>query len=185
MDNEDYRRENQELRDENRRLTEKLQSKEEDVKKYRDQISKLSRRVTANSTQDLYEPSDEKVVEAFRALRDLTQKIVHNRLNIQEDHVRAYSKNARMKEMQTAFFKGWEELSDQTRRYRLRAKIFDILNEELFKKPCFGLAEAVEDSLVNFERSIHLNQGEQSIDGNILSVSLIFIFSPLQINVCK
>ncbi|MCJ1377669.1 hypothetical protein MMC17_000765 [Xylographa soralifera] len=58
-------------------------------------------------------------------------------------------------EKQKAFFRGdFFHMSEEIRRFRVRAKIFQLLQDKIFDEPCFGLSSEIEDGLVEFEATL-------------------------------
>lgn len=59
---------------------------------------------------------------------------------------------------QKNFFKGnhfQPHVPESIRRYRVRAMLFELLFYEIFKRPCYGLNEEIENGLEKFETALY------------------------------
>ncbi|MCJ1395586.1 hypothetical protein MMC18_008472 [Xylographa bjoerkii] len=101
------------------------------------------------------EPLDSDIITKFSELRGQIQKIVHKYYH-QSCLMRPLpivKAQDRLFDRQKAFYRGTEynSLTEDIRRLRVRGKMFQLLYENLFDDPCFGLNEKYEDRFADFE----------------------------------
>jgi hypothetical protein len=157
-DNIEWRRQNEGLRDRIDLLKEQIQAKELEAQKSRLQSNKLRQMLKSRDNDDS-EPLDAKVVQEFRELRDLTQKIVHKYCTVKTYRVTWGTKLKEVAEKRRAYFEDWDtRLPESVRRLRVRATIFDFIFGEILSQPCFGIQrQEMEDAFIDFE--ISMDQG--------------------------
>ena len=98
------------------------------------------------------EPLDSVVIDAFCDIRALIQKIVHK--HYQYPPARLDKTRNPFFERQKVFFKSFPELPEPIQRFRARAKIFELLDEEIFSRPCFELGGEMERNFQDFEAAL-------------------------------
>lgn len=124
-----------------------------------EQNTKLRNIIIKSGNSDS-EPLDQVVIKLFCELRDQIVKIVHKQYGkLFADKL--VKMNNPLWDGQKVFYSQLKELPESARRYRARAKIFELLFEDILNVPCFGLDETMEDCLGNFEAAlISSDQGE-------------------------
>ena len=120
--------------------------------KFQESSSKL-RDIIVKNGSDNSEPVDSVVTRSFGELRDLIQKIVHKHCSVMPRFHRA---NNPLYDKQRNKFDTWYEkdIPEPIKKYRSRAVIFELLNEEILAKRWFGLDGTVEIHLAKFETDI-------------------------------
>lgn len=144
------------FRDQQREQIDALQKRymasELQKQKFQESSSKLRDIIVKNSSDDS-EPVDSAVTRLFGELRDLIQRIVH----------KYYSSAPKLRKVgnslydrQKKMFDRWYErdVPDSMRKYRSRAIMFKLLEEEVLSKRWFGLDGSVECNLAKFEEDI-------------------------------
>ena len=120
--------------------------------KFQESSSKLRDIIVKNSSDDS-EPVDSAVTRSFGELRDLIQRIVHKHYSTVP---KVYKSGNPYYERQKKKFDRWYEkdVPDSMRKYRSRAIIFELLNEEILSRRWFGTDGTVEHNLAKFEEDI-------------------------------
>lgn len=114
-------------------------------------LRRTVQRIT-NATSD--EPSREVIIANFIGIKDLIQTIVNEDYTMQRPRLERYQDNIPLYSKQKQFFCFFHDgMSENERKNRTRAKLFDILWEEIFSKKIFGLSEDMEQWLVHFENT--------------------------------
>ncbi|MCJ1283394.1 hypothetical protein MMC26_002722 [Xylographa opegraphella] len=145
---------------ENRRYQERIAELEKNCRelevnrrRLQEQTTKLREIIIKGGSND-NEPLDHVIINTFSGLRGLIQKIVHKyypKAYLMEPTKLEKGGN-KLFERQKAFFRGdYLHMSEDIRRFRVRAKIFQLLQERIFDEPCFGLSPEIEDGLAEFE----------------------------------
>ena len=122
-------------------------------RRLQEQTTKL-REIIIKAANNDNEPLDTVIINTFSGLRGLIQKIVHKYYpkDYLMDPMKIEKGGNKLFEKQKAFFRGeFFHMSEDIRRFRVRAKIFQLLQDRIFNEPCFGLSPEMEDSLAEFE----------------------------------
>ena len=133
-------------------LQKRYMASELQKQKYQESSSKLRDIIVKNSSDDS-EPVDSAVTQSFGELRDLIQRIVHKHYT----NVPRFRKAGNsMYDRQKKKFDRWYErdVPDSLKKYRSRAILFELLNEEILGRNWFGLDGTVEYNLARFEEDI-------------------------------
>ncbi|KAA6410273.1 MAG: hypothetical protein FRX48_05694 [Lasallia pustulata] len=148
-------------------LQKRYMASELQKQKYQESSSKLRDIIVKNSSDDS-EPVDSAVTLSFGELRDLIQRIVHKHYTNMPRFRKAGNS---MYDKQRKKFDGWYErdVPDSMKKYRSRAILFELLNEEILCKNWFGLDGTVEHNLARFEEDIAAIA--ESGDGNTADVA--------------
>ena len=108
------------------------------------------------------EPLDSVVIEAFCDIRALIQKIVHKHYKFPP--ARLDKTRNSLFERQKVFFRPFPELPESIQQFRARAKIFELLDDEIFDRPCFELNGEMEESFQDFEAALRTcHNGEPQV----------------------
>ena len=120
--------------------------------KFQESSSKLRDIIVKNGSDDS-EPVDSVVTRSFGELRDLIQKIVHKHFSVMPRFHRA---NNPIYDKQKNKFDMWYEkdIPEPMKKYRSRAIMFQLLNEEILARRLFGLDGTMESHLAKFETDI-------------------------------
>jgi hypothetical protein len=144
--------ENARLMSENRSQKKEMAILKEALSKKEESIRELDC-IVADSVQQGTEPPDEEIAADFRSLRSQVQLVAQTYYKL-----RTLTRRRTFSTEQTNFFSDWENLSEAIRRFKVRAEIFGILQQEIFNKPCFGLARREEENaMMKFEQ--HYKKG--------------------------
>ena len=104
------------------------------------------------------DPLDDLVVRLFCELRDRIQTLVSRECTVARPKLDR-KLDGEFFDMRKAFFhdvKG--DMTDPERRFRIRAKIFNILYQKILTGPCYGLSDdGLENNLANFETLLILS----------------------------
>ncbi|MCJ1431996.1 hypothetical protein MMC27_001352 [Xylographa pallens] len=148
---------------ENARCQEKIEELEKHCRevdanrrRLQEQTTKLREIIIKGGSND-NEPLDTVIINTFFGMRGLIQKIVHKfypRAYLM-DPMKIEKGGNKLFEKQKAFFRGeFCHMSEDIRRFRVRAKMFQLLQDEIFDEPCFGLSSEIEDGLAEFEAGL-------------------------------
>ena len=123
-----------------------------DIQKRRNETLRRTVQRMMNATSD--EPSRAIIIASFLGIKDLIQTIVNEDYTMQRPRLERYQDNIPLYNKQKQFFRSFHDgMSENERKNRTRAKLFDILWEEIFSKKIFGLSEDMEQWLVHFENA--------------------------------
>ena len=99
------------------------------------------------------EPLDSVLIKSFSKLRERIQSIVHQDYTMKQP-ILEDSKSA-IHDKQKIFFGAFRRgVPEPERRFRTRAKIYEILHTNILIKANFGLGDDMESGLANFERAL-------------------------------
>lgn len=105
------------------------------------------------------ESTDSVIIQQFSELRDFIQKIVHQHYSMEPQQLDV-SRSSVFKR-QKEFFRGdtfQRNIPDKVRRFRVRAKLFEILNTTILSSQCFGVGWETEQSLAGFELELRSDE---------------------------
>ncbi|KAL8995570.1 MAG: hypothetical protein Q9169_004712 [Polycauliona sp. 2 TL-2023] len=121
-----------------------------------EQNSKYRNIILKGSNDDM-EVHDEKIQRQFVELRDLIQRIVHRHYSVQGHRKLTMHNNPwfeKQKQLREAIK---AQSTEPLQRVCMRAKIFEIIDEDLLNARTFGVAE-LEKGLMKFERALYLSK---------------------------
>ncbi|KAI9888400.1 MAG: hypothetical protein M1814_000492 [Vezdaea aestivalis] len=145
-------------------LIEKLREENESLKLRLGQSVARAKKLSAiiigkgeDKEEDKEEP-DELVAKAFRSLRSAIQLVAH--VYCTANPIDAALLRTKL---QIEKFSNWSNLTPELRRYGTKALVFEIVQEQYFSYPCFGLDPALEKQLIGFDVGLQ-NKHVDSVD---------------------
>ncbi len=146
------------LRNKYEALAAKLQQASIEQKRYKDQKIKFLDMLNKNAGDDS-EPVEREVIQSVQEIRHKILGIVHqiDKFELVRNKLenRFVGDDGWIFEKQKDIVDNWKKDGPHSQRQLLaRATVFDILNMEIFSKPCFGVGGELERQLRNFERRI-------------------------------
>lgn len=114
-----------------------LQAKQGEVEKLREQSAVLRDIVLGQAgTQKI---SDDEVVQGFLKLRQTVQRLVHSLTDLLEEVPKLHVRHRERVEVVQFYYGRWGSWLPKDRALQMRARVFQILHNNILKRDCFGL----------------------------------------------
>lgn len=114
--------------------------------------------IIIKSGNDNNEVLDSQIIKLFSGLRDQIQKIVHKDYATQRPTTLYHGHGLYLSQMELRHINS--SLSEPECRFRIRAKLFAVIYDNILAKPCFGLrSHEMESGLIEFENALRQRNG--------------------------